>query len=326
MLLSILRSFALLSIMVIGFVLIVATGEDDSPKPAPPAPKPSEPTPPQITIHEPNVSFFNEGSNIYFRGEAYDPETKSNLEGSQLIWTSDLVGQIGTGGSFWLNWLSTGTHEITLEARSKSGGTASKTITLSINPHFNTRPEAEILSPADGTYFHINETIIFSGMAEDEEDAMFQPRQLVWKSSRHEKKLGTGFELQIQANTLAEGQHKISLTAWDSQNMPSEPDSITIHITKNHLPEVTIIFPTESNNKFTENDYIIFEGKAWDREDGLLPCTSLKWYSDKHEDAFGNDCLVRSNILSVNEHTITLVAKDSVGGKGTASTTITIIP
>ncbi|TYT76253.1 hypothetical protein [Desulfobotulus mexicanus] len=324
MLLSILRSCSLLLIMALGFALIVATGDGDSSKPAPPAPQPSEPTPPQITIHEPKVSFFEEGSNIYFRGEVYDPETKSYLQGSQLIWTSDLVGQIGTGDSFWLNWLSTGTHEITLEARSKNGTTNSKTISLSVNPYNNTRPTAKILSPASDSYFHINSTILFSGTAEDEEDAMFLPKQLVWKSSRHEKELGKGFELQIQANTLAQGDHTISLTVWDSQNMPSKPDSISIHITNNHLPVPKIL--SIKPNAPTVSEYIIFHGEAWDREDGKIPCDDLEWYSSSQILRLGRGCLLRQIQLPAGEHTITLIATDSDGGQGRISEIITVKP
>jgi subtilisin family serine protease len=91
-----------------------------------------EPTdePPTVTITEPaDGASFDSGTSISFAGSASDTED-GDLTAS-LVWTSDLDGEIGTGGSFSAV-LSDGTHTITAEVTDSAGNTGSDSITLTV--------------------------------------------------------------------------------------------------------------------------------------------------------------------------------------------------
>jgi len=85
---------------------------------------------PVVSISSPaDGSFFDSGQTIQFVGTASDAED-GNLT-SAMVWTSNINGQIGTGGSFTAN-LSSGVHTITARVVDSGGksGTASRTITV----------------------------------------------------------------------------------------------------------------------------------------------------------------------------------------------------
>lgn len=87
--------------------------------------------PPTVSISSPNDgASFDSGESVSFSGSASDDED-GNLTAS-LVWTSDLDGQIGAGGSF-NTVLSDGTHVITASVTDSAaqGGSDSVTITVS---------------------------------------------------------------------------------------------------------------------------------------------------------------------------------------------------
>ena len=87
--------------------------------------------PPSVTITSPaNGASFASGESISFAGSVSDTEDGDLTAG--LIWTSDLDGQIGTGGSFSAV-LSDGTHAITAEVTDSGGNTGSDSITITVN-------------------------------------------------------------------------------------------------------------------------------------------------------------------------------------------------
>lgn len=91
-------------------------------------------TAPSVTISSPaNGSTFAEGATISFSGSASDTQD-GNLT-ANLVWTSSLDGQIGTGGSF-SRTLSVGTHTITASVTDSGGltGSASVSVTVSASP------------------------------------------------------------------------------------------------------------------------------------------------------------------------------------------------
>jgi len=88
--------------------------------------------PPIVAILSPNSGdVFSEGEDVLFNGTANDFED-GNLTGASLVWSSD-GSQIGTGNSFTLSNLSTGTHTIILNATDSHGVsiTESRIITIS---------------------------------------------------------------------------------------------------------------------------------------------------------------------------------------------------
>ena len=86
---------------------------------------------PTATIYEPTGTYFKEGENITFSGTAADAQGHQ-LDGTALVWTSSIDGDIGTGSTLITSALSAGDHHITLSA-TDSGGAATITDPVSIH-------------------------------------------------------------------------------------------------------------------------------------------------------------------------------------------------
>jgi subtilisin len=89
-------------------------------------------TAPNVSISSPaNNASFTSGTSISFSGSAMDAEDGDLTNG--LAWTSNLDGQIGTGGSFSAV-LSDGTHTITASVTDSGGQVGSDSITIVVQP------------------------------------------------------------------------------------------------------------------------------------------------------------------------------------------------
>jgi len=90
-------------------------------------------TAPTVTISSPaNGSSFTEGSSVSFSGSATDTED-GNIS-SNLSWSSNLEGVIGSGGAFATSTLSVGTHSITASVTDSGGLSGNDQVTVTINP------------------------------------------------------------------------------------------------------------------------------------------------------------------------------------------------
>jgi len=102
---------------------------------------------PTVSITSPaDESTFDSGAAILFEGTASDTED-SDLTAS-LVWTSDIDGQIGTGGSFSAT-LSDGNHTITASVTDSDGATGSASINITVG---SPPAEATAVSVASITY------------------------------------------------------------------------------------------------------------------------------------------------------------------------------
>jgi len=91
-------------------------------------PPPNEP--PTVYITSPSDgSTFDSGAEIPFKGTASDPEDGDLT--AALVWTSNIDGSIGTGGSFSTT-LSDGTHTITAEVIDSGDETGSVSIGITV--------------------------------------------------------------------------------------------------------------------------------------------------------------------------------------------------
>ncbi|HUP73823.1 MAG TPA: S8 family serine peptidase [Acidimicrobiales bacterium] len=88
-------------------------------------------TTPVVTIDSPlDNSVFDEGTSITFSGTATD--TEDGVLTTNLVWSSNKDGQIGSGASFSAV-LSVGTHTVTATATDSDGAAGSSSITLAVN-------------------------------------------------------------------------------------------------------------------------------------------------------------------------------------------------
>ena len=87
-------------------------------------------TPPRVSITSPtDGAFFSSGASISFFGSVSDNEDRDLT--FRLIWTSDLDGLIGQGGSF-STALSAGTHTITASVDDRGGSIDRASITINV--------------------------------------------------------------------------------------------------------------------------------------------------------------------------------------------------
>lgn len=115
----------------------------------------------------------------------------------------------------------------------------------------------------------------------------------------------------------------IRVLASDGINT-AQDDSDGLFTVVSKSPEVVILSPRDQASLVAEKP-IIFDGQAYDAEDGTLPDRSLTWSSDKDGD-IGTGRKVSSDSLSLGPHIITLTAVDSAGNRGTASIGLTVSP
>lgn len=162
-----------------------------------------------------NTGKYIHGNDILFNGTAVDADD-GELNGSSLIWVSNIDGQIGTGQSFTKNSLSIGNHTVTLTAENSNGKSTSLDLNIFVT---SSPPEPEISSPSSGSIFEKDASISFSGSASDLEDGSLSGSSLVWTSSL-DGQIGTGNS--FSKSDLLAGSHKIKLTATDSHEVTSE--------------------------------------------------------------------------------------------------------
>lgn len=295
---SLCKKTGLLFLVFVGLISIVGTGKEDKKEKFNRAPEAHIISPSDDTV-------FTYGNSVTFTGSGTDPEQK-NLTGGSLIWTSSLNDIIGSGTNFTTSSLSKGTHLITLTATDNKGLAASTSISITMNPHNNTRPEVLITSPVNGQNFKSNEFIQFSGTGYDAEDQWLKDGSLVWSSSLNGV-FGSGES--FATNTLKQGRHIITLKATDSEGVSViASTSITI---ANTAPIATITYPYDGQI-FKAGTYVPLAGEGFDEEDGELSGASLIWTINGHPAGTGETVSYYLNQTG-QDIIVNLTARDSKG-------------
>ncbi|MBW3017894.1 PKD domain-containing protein, partial [Candidatus Woesearchaeota archaeon] len=281
---------------------------------------PSPNTPPIANITAPaNNSTFVNQTQVNFTGYGTDAQDGMITQANQLVWTSNLDGNLGNGTSVNISTLSVGLHNITLTAIDSGNMSNATMILINISRTPNAGPLANITAPANNSAFMNQTQINFTGHGIDAEDGMItQANQLVWTSSI-DGNFGNGTSINITSLTV--GLHNITLNVTDSEGM-SATTAVTINITKqNDPPFIVNITAPPTGSFFYNGTQINFTGFANDTDDGLLSGNSLVWQSSL-DGNFGNGTSVNISTLSSGIHNITLTAIDS--GNLTASYMIII--
>ena len=174
---------------------------------------------PVVTLTSPaSGTTFRRGVDVEFAGTATDPED-GVLGTFDILWKSDIDGDIGIGTDFVRSDLSEGEHTITMEATDSDGNTVRATTQITM---LNGVPEANIADPADGIEVTEGHLLSFVGSALDPEDGSLSGSALEWTSSL-DGNIGTGGNF-IKSD-LSVGVHTITLTATDMNgNSDTGPD------------------------------------------------------------------------------------------------------
>ena len=281
------------------------------------------------------------GETITFSGTATDAED-GTLEGSRLTWSSDLDGDMGTGGSISANLLSQGEHLVSLGAVDSQGSTSTAFIIITVGDS-SSAPQVTITSPVDGASVQAGDTLNLVGTATDFDGTPITGTDLTWISSK-DGTLATGGTLEIDTRSvealnhdpLKEGAHTLYLRAQGSQGTGQASVAVTL---TNTPPTVEITNPPETCpdtntlcRTFAPGEWLNLQGTATDSEDGDLSGSSLIWKS--HIDGLlgtGEILDIRTDnvpalggAMTPGEHLITLEGKDEWGASGTDTVIITI--
>ena len=171
-----------------------------------------------------NLTFLTTDS-ITFTGSAFDAQD-GQLSGDSLIWTSNIIGQIGSGNTLAAA-LAEGSHLVTLIATDSLGGLGSATVNITVNEApSNNAPTASINIPDDVFNYLTTDAIAFAGTGSDAEDGSLSGPALVWTSDL-DGQFGAGASINA---SLSAGTHVISLTATDSGGATGT-ESINVTVT-----------------------------------------------------------------------------------------------
>lgn len=273
-------------------------------------------TAPSVTVAAPaNGHSVTAGTAISFSGSASDTQ-QGNLT-SQLVWRSNLDGQIGTGGSF-SRALTAGAHTITATVTDSGGLTAQATRSVTVAASVaNTAPSVTIVSPANGLTVTATSAISFSGSATDTQQGNLTS-QLIWRSNL-DGQIGTGGSF---SRTLSAGVHTVTATVSDSGGLTAQATrtvTVTASTSTNTAPSVTISSPVNGLT-VKSGTPITFTGSASDPQQGNLT-SQLMWSSSlsNHLASGGNFTMT----LKSGTHVIT--AKVTDGGGLTAQKVITVV-
>jgi hypothetical protein len=256
---------------------------------------------PAATIISPSIdSQYALGESITFSGSASDNEDGA-LSGVSLAWSSSLDGSLGTGGTVVNALVTVGTHTISFAATDSDGLTGLATVSIEVVDNFV--PVVSLLQPADGSFHHSGDSILFQGSAADSEDGNITGTQLTWFNGPTQ--IGSGATVQT---ALANGTHEVTLQAVDSENAIGTA-TITIHIVDNFPPVCSILSPADGTAVLT-GETVAFEASCTDPDVAVVPNINISWTSDLQGN-LGVGALIQTALLDVGFHTIEVCAIDS---------------
>lgn len=213
---------------------------------------------------------FVEGHNLILTGTAVDPE-EGNIS-PNIIWNSNLNGQIGVGALIVATNLSLGEHELTATITDTGGLSDSHSITVHIAER-TYPPVVTITDPPREGWVTVppGDVVVFKATADDYEDGDLADG-ISWTSNL-DGALATG--RAFTTRELSEGTHIITASVTDSHGESGE-DNRWVRITgDNTSPNVSIVTPVDEVIVAVGAE-VTFSGEARDVEDGTLD-NSIEW-------------------------------------------------
>ena len=170
---------------------------------------------PEVTITNPN-----DGASIV-AGETFT--LTGSAAGvypiSEYIWTSDSLGNLGSGDEAPMVTYELGEHTITLTAVDDYLRASSADVQIIINPPENAFPDLTITWPPGGGRFQSDQPLVMSGYGTDPEDGPLAPDKLAWESDV-DGRLGVG--TPFTTTGLTPGGHTIYLQGTDGHGLTGQ--------------------------------------------------------------------------------------------------------
>lgn len=162
---------------------------------------------PTLDLTSPGTEFIF-GQSIALHGMSFDPD-EGDIS-STIIWSSSLGGALGTGASISPS-LSIGNHTITASVTDGLNTTVTETLTLTVLPIPNNRPQVSISSPME-SQVSVGIPVILVATSIDVENGDLS-NTIQWSSDKNGV-LGSGASLSV--STLSQGMHVLTATSTDS--------------------------------------------------------------------------------------------------------------
>ncbi len=244
-------------------------------------------------------------------------------ESTAVQWQSDIDGELGNNCIFERN-LSVGTHTITFTATNSAGISDSKSIAVNVASSLPTVTIDEIVQPdvvpsvdpTEADNYYVNETITLEGTGTDPQDGALTDT-LYWYSDI-DGYLGEGPSI---TTSLSEGDHTITLVAYDYTALQSEISTTITVSPPNFPPTLSLILP-QTGAVIDQGLVVSLQAQASDQEDGNLS-GNIIWSSDR-DGTLGTGSALEINTLSLGTHQITASITDSAGISTSTSSTIII--
>ncbi|MDJ0766559.1 MAG: hypothetical protein QNJ97_26530 [Myxococcota bacterium] len=256
---------------------------------------------PHVSITSPSEGgAFLQGVSITFICQATDV-AGNTIPNANIVWTSDLEGQLGLGAVVSNALLTIGTHTITCAATDSAGKTGSDAINIEVLDNFV--PEVEITEPGDGDAFKTGTSIRFTGTATDPEEGPLSGAQLIWFANGDQ--IGVGANVQT---VLPNGDYEIRLEATDAEGGVGVA-AIEIQVVDNLPPECTILTP-EDGVTLIQNENTDFQASCQDPDGGEIGDANIRWFSNVDGD-LGTGALVTNILATLGAHQVTVCSKDT---------------
>ena len=191
------------------------------------------------------------------------------------------------------------------------------------------------LSSTSGSNLQWGQNHCFVGRVVEDSDASFPQDRLTMQSSRDGEFVAPNASIsasgprQITRCTtgLSPGQHTVTFTARDSGGLMAKA---TTEVTVSNRPPMTpIIVQPRSDDTVVATGDVIFEGKSFDYEEGMLSGSSLNWFASHEDGAFvwiGSGRRMTTDFPTPGAYQLRLVATDGVGETTERTSSVTVLP
>ena len=241
------------------------------------------------------------GTAVSFTGSAADSlgHTLSYqwLEGTTVLASS---------ASFSKSNLSVGTHTLTFKATCSSGLSATRTVSVTVEPVDAVTISSATASPSTSTY---GDVVSFSALATDSRD-----HAITYEWSEGASVL-SGSQ-SFSTSSLAVGAHTLTVKATCSAGLSATK---TVTVTVQPVDSVTISSATASPASSTYGTTVSFSGRA---SDSLGHTLSYQWLEGTT--VLANTASFTRSDLSVGTHTLTFKAACASGLSAIKTVTVTV--
>ncbi len=190
--------------------------------------------PPTVTILAPaNGTSVRAGDPLTLSARALDP-AEGDVS-TRVVWSSNVQGTLGTGGTLTTSALARGTHVLTARATDTRGlsGTAQVRVTIT-GTAANLAPVITITAPAAGTSVASGAAVVFAATATDDSGDL--SASLTWASDL-DGFLGTGASLPV--TSLSPGAHQVTAAVSDASGaLGNAAVSVTVFVPDPSFPAV----------------------------------------------------------------------------------------